>query len=289
MINVLVTGSNGQLGSEIRERELLNPDLSFTFVDIEELNLIDFIAVDDFFKNNTFDFCINCAAYTAVDKAEEETELAMLVNHKAVENLAKVCTNHNVFLIQLSTDYIFDGTNFRPYVETDPPSPNSVYGTSKLKGEEAVTTFAKKWIILRTSWLYSFYGHNFVKTILRYGKERDQLKVVFDQVGTPTNAGELAESILEIIQQPIKNQKNQIYHFSNHGVCSWYDFAKAIIELADIKCDVIPIESKDFPSKANRPFYSVLNKAKIINDFNIEIPQWRDSLKSVIQKIVDKD
>lgn len=288
MINVLVTGSKGQLGSEIRERESLNPDLSFTFIDIEELDLTDFVAVDDFFRNNTFNFCINCAAYTAVDKAEEEVELAMLVNYKAVENLAKVCTKRDVFLIQLSTDYIFDGTNFCPYVETDQPSPDSVYGTSKLKGEEAVITFAKKWIILRTSWLYSYYGHNFVKTILRYGKERDQLKVVFDQVGTPTNAGDLAESILEIIQKPLDIQ-NQVYHFSNQGVCSWYDFAKAIIELAEINCNVIPIESKDFPSIANRPFYSVLNKTKIIDDFNIEIPQWRDSLKSVIQKLVDKD
>lgn len=288
MIKILVTGSNGQLGSEIRERESLNPDLHFTFVDIDELDLTDFKAVEKYFASKPFDFCINCAAYTNVDKAEDETDLAMLVNHTAVENLAKVCTKNDVFLIHISTDYIFDGTNFRPYTETDPPSPDSVYGSSKLKSEEAVIAFAEKWTIIRTSWLYSFYGHNFVKTILRYGQERNELKVVFDQVGTPTNAGDLATCILKIIKNTSEKKNKQIYHFSNHGVCSWFDFAKAIIELSGISCEVIPIESKDFPAKVNRPFYSVLNKAKISADFGIEIPHWRDSLKKVIKKIVDK-
>jgi dTDP-4-dehydrorhamnose reductase len=223
-----------------------------------------------------------------VDKAEDEAELAFLVNHQAVENLAKACTKEHVFLVHISTDYIFDGTNYKPYSESDPPSPNSVYGHSKLKGEEAVIELAENWSIIRTSWLYSFYGHNFVKTIMRYGNERDVLKVVNDQIGTPTNAGDLAQSILEMIAKPLPEQNHQIYHFSNEGVTSWYDFAKAIIEESEINCKVVPIESKDFPAKANRPFYSVLNKARISTDYGFEIPHWRDSLKTVLKKLIDK-
>lgn len=287
MIQVLVTGSNGQLGSEIRERSASFPDFKFTFIDINELDLTDFEAVNNFFNRNNFDVCINCAAYTAVDKAEDEQELVFLVNYKAVENLAKTSTKEKVFLIHISTDYVFDGTNYMPYTEQDPPSPDSVYGHSKLKGEEAVSKFAENLIIIRTSWLYSFYGHNFVKTILKYGKERDELKVVTDQVGTPTNAGDLAQTILEIISNPSIKKNKQIYHFSNEGVTSWYDFAKAIVEESGINCKVTPIESKDYPARANRPFYSVLNKAKISADFNLEIAHWRDSLKTVLKRLAE--
>jgi len=285
MVNVLVTGSKGQLGSELKERERDFPGLSFTFVDIDELDLTDFQNVEKFLSENAFDYCINCAAYTAVDKAEDETELAFRINHQAVENLAKVCSENDIFLIHLSTDYIFDGKNHKPYTETDVPSPNSVYGHSKLKSEEAVISFAKKWIIIRTSWLYSVYGHNFVKTILHHAKSKDELKVVSDQVGTPTNAADLAEFILQMI--PLSDKfTGEIYHFSNQGVCSWYDFAKAIVEEKAINSKIIPIESKDFPAKANRPFYSVLNKSKICRDFGFEIPDWRDSLKIVLKKLV---
>jgi len=285
MVKVLVTGSKGQLGSELKERERDFPDLRFTFVDIDELDLTHFPNVEKFISENEFDYCINCAAYTAVDKAEDETELAFRVNYKAVENLAKICSENDIFLIHLSTDYVFDGKNYKPYTETDVPSPNSVYGHSKLKSEEAVISFAKKWIIIRTSWLYSIYGHNFVKTILHHAKNKDELKVVSDQIGTPSNAADLAEFILRMI--PLSEKfTGEIYHFSNQGVCSWYDFAKAIVEGKAINCKIIPIESKDFPAKANRPFYSVLNKTKISRDFGFEIPDWRDSLKNVLKKLV---
>lgn len=287
MINILVTGSNGQLGSEIRDIVSYYPGYQFYFTDIEELDLTEFAAVRKFFTKNKINCCINCAAYTAVDKAEDEEKLALKINQSAVENLAKTCSENNATLIHLSTDYIFNGKNHKPYLESDIPSPNSVYGESKLKGEQAVRRFASDWIIIRTSWLYSAYGHNFVKTIKRLGDERDELNVVDDQVGTPTYAGDLAETILTIFGKLSDEIYNQVYHFSNEGVVSWYDFAKAIIEECGYDCKVMPIESKDFPAKANRPFYSVLSKTKIKKDFNIEIPYWKDSLKVVLDKLKD--
>jgi len=285
MKNVLVTGSNGQLGSEIRERALNFPQYQFTFADIEELDLTNSEAVNAFFKEHKFDSCINCAAYTAVDNAEDDRELALLVNFDAVKNLAEACSSHNTFLVHISTDYVFDGTNYKPYEETDPPSPNSYYGLTKLKGEEAVFSMSDHAVIIRTSWLYSAYGNNFVKTMLRLGKTNEQIGVVADQVGTPTYAGDLADTILTILKKYDGKAVNEIYHFSNEGAISWYDFSKAIMAESGLNCKVNPIESKDFPAKANRPFYSVLNKAKIKTDFNITIPYWLDSLKTVLEKL----
>ncbi len=285
MKKILVTGSNGQLGSEIRKLEKNFPGFQFVFTDIAELDLLDFAAVDEFVSKENISICLNCAAYTAVDKAEDEEKLALKVNVDAVANLAYVCERNNGFLIHISTDYVFNGEGFRPYIETDQTSPNSVYGWSKLKGEEAVFQNTSRAIIIRTSWLCSSFGNNFVKTMLRLGKERSELGVVFDQVGTPTFAADLAKAMLIIAQKTDLKPTREIYHFSNEGAVSWYDFAKAIMEEAGLNCKVNPIESKDFPTKASRPFYSVLNKAKIKREFNIDIPYWRDSLRKVIKEI----
>ena len=285
MRKILVTGSNGQLGSEIRKLEKDFPEFQFVFTDIEELNLIDSTAVEEFVSKQEFSFCLNCAAYTAVDKAEDEEELAMKINVDAVANLAKVCEQNKVFLIHISTDYVFNGEAYRPYIETDETAPNSVYGWSKLKGEDAVLKNSSRAVIIRTSWLCSAFGNNFVKTMLRLGKERDELGVVFDQVGTPTFAADLAKVMLILAQQTDLKPNQEIYHFSNEGAVSWYDFAKAIMEEAGLNCKVNPIESKDFPTKAKRPFYSVLNKAKIKKDYQVEIPYWRDSLRKVVYQI----
>ncbi len=285
MKNILITGSNGQLGSEIKDRSANYPQFNFFFTDIDELDLTDREAVMHFFKQNNINACINCAAYTAVDKAEDDRELALLVNSEAVKILSQVCSEHDAFLVHISTDYVFDGRNYKPYNETDPPSPDSYYGLTKLKGEEAVFAFCNKAVIVRTSWLYSAYGNNFVKTMIRLGREKEAIGVVADQVGTPTYAGDLARALLEIISKYDGAVVNEIYHFSNEGAISWYDFAKTIMQEANLNCKVNPIESKDFQAKANRPFYSVLNKAKIKNDFKIEIPYWLDSLKYVIKKL----
>ena len=281
MLNILVTGSNGQLGSEIKVLESKYSNYNFIFTDIAELDLTKADDVDKFIKNNKVNCCINCAAYTAVDKAEDEQDLALLVNAMAVENLAKACEKAKARLIHVSTDYVFDGSNHMPYVETDEPFPNSFYGVSKLQGEKAVTDNISDYAIVRTSWLYSSFGNNFVKTMIRLGKERDELGVVVDQVGTPTYAADLADALLTMVKSEIVG----IYHYSNQGVISWYDFAKAIMDIGKINCKVNAIESKDFPAKANRPFYSVLNKAKIATDFNIQIPYWLDSLKIMIKKL----
>ncbi|NQU33532.1 MAG: dTDP-4-dehydrorhamnose reductase [Bacteroidetes bacterium] len=285
MNNILVTGSNGQLGSEIRVLSSQFPQYNFIFTDVDELNLADADAVDTFFNSNDVSVCINCAAYTAVDKAEDDQELAMLINYKAVENIAGVCNRNNSLLIHISTDYVFNGRNFKPYEEVDPPAPDSYYGLTKLKGEEAVLGLSKKAVIIRTSWLYSSFGNNFVKTMIRLGNDRDELGVVADQVGTPTYAADLASAIMSIITKVEDNVIKEIYHYSNEGVISWYDFAKVIMAHQNINCNVIAIESKDFPAKAPRPFYSVLNKAKIKSDFQIEVPYWMDSLKIMISKL----
>ncbi len=285
MKKILVTGSNGQLGSEIRQLEKQYPAFTFTYTDVDELDLTDEKAVDNFLKNGQFDFCINCAAYTAVDKAEDDRGLARLINATAVEYLTKACATHHTFLVHISTDYVFDGTNYRPYVETDPPSPNSFYGLTKREGEEAVEKFTDKCLIIRTSWLYSSFGNNFVKTMLRLGKEREELGVVVDQIGTPTYAGDLARAILDILCSKKIKERVNIYHYSNEGVISWYDFAQAIIRESGTDCKINAIESKDFPAKANRPFYSVLNKAKIKKDFGLEVPYWLESLKLVLEQL----
>ncbi len=285
MSNILVTGSNGQLGSEIRAIAKDYPQFNFVFTDVDELDLTSFSAVEKTFKGGNFYACINCAAYTAVDKAEDDQELAMLINFIAVENLATICQANNTFLVHVSTDYVFSGLHYKPYEETDPVSPDSYYGLTKLKGEEAALSICDKAAILRTSWLYSSFGNNFVKTMMRLGKERDELGVVVDQVGTPTYAADLAQAIISIIIKNGNKNIKQVYHYSNEGVISWYDFAKAIMHHGNIDCKVNAIESKDFPAKANRPFYSVLNKAKIKHDFKIEIPYWQDSLKKMLTKL----
>ena len=284
-MNILITGSNGQLGSEIRAIASQFSNYIFFFTDIAELDLSNYKQVKSYFISNKISVCINCAAYTAVDKAEDEQDIAMLVNCDVVGNLAKVCSNNNALLIHVSTDYVFDGTHYKPYEETDPTAPNSYYGLTKLKGEEAVFANTDKAVVIRTSWLYSSYGNNFVKTMIRLGKDRDELGVVVDQIGTPTHAADLAMAIMKIVQKNGNNNIKEIYHYSNEGVISWYDFAIAIMKEANISCRVNAIESKDFPAKANRPFYSVLNKAKLKNDFQIEVPYWLDSLKVMIKQI----
>ncbi|MBT6671947.1 MAG: dTDP-4-dehydrorhamnose reductase [Lentimicrobiaceae bacterium] len=284
MKNILITGSNGQLGSEIREISDQYENYNFIFTDVEELDLTISEDIVSFFTDNKIDACINCAAYTAVDKAEDEVELAMLVNSTAVENLSKVCKNNGTLLFHISTDYVFNGKHFMPYVETDTVSPDSQYGLSKLKGEEAVMLNCDKAIIVRTSWLYSSHGNNFVKTLIKLGNERDQLSVVSDQVGTPTYAADLAEAIMVMIASFDETKPKEIYHFSNEGVISWYDFGKAIMKLSDIECAINPIDSKDYPSKANRPFYSVLSKSKIKKHYGVNVPYWEDSLRRMIIK-----
>lgn len=285
MKKVLVTGSKGQLGSEIRDLSPEYPGFQFEFIDIDELDLTNTDAVNDFFAQKNYAFCINCSAYTAVDKAEDEQEKALAVNFTAVKNLSHILAGKKTFLVHISTDYVFDGENHKPYLETDPTAPRSVYGSSKLKGEEAVLESQVNAIIIRTSWLYSGYGNNFVKTILRLAAERDTLTIVADQVGTPTYAGDLAKAILEIIGSKNLKPGKQVYHFSNEGVTSWFDFARAIVDESGFDCKITPIETKDFPTKASRPFYSVLNKRKIKQDFNIRIPYWRDSLSVVLNKL----
>ncbi len=272
----LVTGANGQLGNELK----LQLQDKAVYVDKDELDITDAEAVKSFVSSHNFDAIINCAAYTAVDKAESDEKLAELINVEGPKNLAAT----GVPLIHISTDYVFDGTNCRPYVETDEPNPQSVYGRTKLAGEKAVLDNAQTAVIIRTAWLYSTFGNNFVKTMQRLGKERDSLKVVFDQVGTPTYAADLANAIVVILSQ-LKPGMKEIYHFSNEGVCSWYDFALAVMAQSDIDCEVLPIESKDYPTPAHRPSYSVLNKAKIKKDFNLKINNWAVSLAECVEKM----
>ncbi len=281
MKNILVTGSYGQLGSDISSLSKKYPELNFFFTDVDTLDISKKEDILSFCTKNNINYLINCAAYTAVDKAEEETELNNLINASAPLYLSEVSKTLNIKLIHISTDYVFDGNNFKPYVETDKTNPNSVYGKAKLKGEENSLKNPQT-IIIRTSWLYSSYGKNFVKTMLNLSKTRDEISVVFDQIGTPTYSADLAQTIIAIINN---NFIPGIYNFSNEGVASWYDFAKQIFEYSDISCKVYPIESKDFPTPAKRPFYSVLNKTKIKDTFNIEIPNWTDSLKVCLSKI----
>lgn len=287
-MKILVTGANGQLGSEIRKRSARFSGLEFVFTDINELDITNFEAVDTFCQQEKPDFLVNCAAYTAVDVAETDEELAELLNTKVPAYLGKIGKQHNCKVIHISTDYVFDGANCQPYVETDLVDPDSVYGKTKLNGEIALLKEDASSIIIRTSWLYSASGNNFVKTMIRLGLERDELKVVYDQVGTPTYAGDLASAILTIISKTANDEhcwKAGIYHYSNEGVCSWYDFAKAIHEMYGISCNVHPIGTDEYPTPAKRPAYTVLNKSKIKRIFGIGIPYWRDSLKGCIQEL----
>ncbi len=279
---ILVTGANGQLGSEIK---YLSPSVNsnFLFTDIEELDITCPDDVKAFFSSQNIDFVVNCAAYTAVDKAEEEKEQADLINHKAAQNLAKVSKEFKAKLIHISTDFVFDGNSSIPYTETDKTNPLSVYGRTKLAGEKTVLKDGGELIILRTSWLYSSYGNNFVKTMIRLTKERDSLGIVSDQIGTPTYARDLAETILFIINS--ENFQPGIYHYSNEGTASWYDFAQAIVEMAGIKCHIYPIKTSQYPTPAKRPQYSLLNRAKIKSVYNIDILDWKKSLEFCIKII----
>jgi dTDP-4-dehydrorhamnose reductase len=284
-MNILVTGSNGQLGSELRALEKEYNKLNFFFTDVNELDITDGDKVAKFIKSNKIDTLINCAAYTAVDKAESEKSQAMLLNATAVKNIAHACANANALLIHISTDYVFDGKNFKAYTENDTASPKSIYGKTKLDGEIEVIFNAKRALIFRTSWLYSSYGNNFVKAILNKAAKEKELKVVYDQIGTPTYAGDLAKAILEIIPNVKSKIRTEIYNYSNEGVCSWYDFAKAIAEIKKIECNIKPIPTKEYPTEAFRPLFTVLDKTRVKKDFNITIPHWRDSLNICLSKI----
>ena len=287
-MKILVTGSNGQLGSELKNLSINYPEWQFFFTDIDDLDLTDENSVRDYFQRNKPDFTVNCAAYTAVDKAESDRDNAVAVNSLAPRILAKSAKITRSKLIHISTDYVFDGESFIPYSEENKLNPKSVYGETKLLGEQYCFVENPETVVIRTSWLYSVYGNNFVKTMLLLGKERGSLNVVFDQVGTPTNAADLALSILEVISLSEKDPNffiPGIYHYSNEGVASWYDFAKAIFEISGVKCTVNPVLSDQFPTSAKRPNYSVLDKTKIKKTFQIAIPYWKDSLVSCIKSL----
>ena len=287
MHNVLVTGSKGQLGSELQQFSHLYP-YNFYFTDRESLDITDREAMTAFVQDNAIDTIINAAAYTAVDRAEEDKENADRVNHLAVKYLAQIAKKFNIKLIHISTDYVFDGKNYKPYTEDDTTNPNGVYGATKLAGEKVLVQInPKNSIIIRTSWVYSSFGGNFVKTMLSLGQERETLNVIFDQVGTPTYAKDLAQAILEIIPK-VENKNVEIYNYSNEGVLSWYDFAKEIMRMAKLECHIIPIETKMYPTPAQRPHYSLLNKAKIKDTYNIEIPYWKDSLEVCIKTLKER-
>ena len=284
MYNILVTGAKGQLGSELQYLSLLYPGYYFIFTDQEDLDIIDHKAVQEFIATKSFWAIINCAAYTAVDKAENEIALANAINNLALENLATIAKAKAIKLVHISTDYVFDGRANKPYIETDVPNPQSVYGKTKLEGEKALQKInPPNSIIIRTSWLYSSYGNNFVKTMLRLAREKNEISIIVDQKGTPTYANDLAKTILEILPK-IKNTDVEIYHYSNEGISSWYDFAKAIFALKKMSITVDPIKSAEFPTPAKRPYYSVLNKRKIKEAFQLKIPSWEDSLARCLQK-----
>ncbi len=292
--NILITGANGQLGREFRSlvanQERFETADHYFFTDRETLDITDKEAIEDFVKENDIDVIVNCAAYTAVDRAEEEEELAFKINRDAVRNLAEIAKKYDIRLIHISTDYVFDGTSHTPLCENDPVNPQGIYAKSKLEGEKAIQEIAPKGaVIIRTSWIYSSMGHNFVKTMLRVGSEREEVRVVCDQIGTPTYARDLARAILSIIDTDVENDEVKVYHYSNEGNCSWYDFAQAIFEIAQVDCRVTPISTSEYPTPAKRPPYSVLSKDKIKKEFGLDIPYWRDSLKSCISLLDFKE
>ena len=282
-MNILITGCNGQLGNEIQLLEKDCPQHVWFNTDVQELDISNQLAVEQFVAENKIDGIVNCAAYTAVDKAEDNKELCTTLNMVAPAYLAAAVEKRGGWMIQISTDYVFDGTKHTPYVESDTPSPDSVYGSTKLAGELGVSKFCKKTVIIRTAWLYSTFGNNFVKTMIRLGKEKPELGVIFDQIGTPTYARDLAVVIMTIINKGIIPG---VYHFTNEGVISWYDFTKAIHRIAGITtCHVRPLHTAEYPTPAHRPHYSVLDKTKIKKTYGIEIPYWEESLKDCIEKL----
>lgn len=284
-MNILITGCNGQLGNEMQVLQKQHPRHTFFNTDVQELDITDADAIGRFVADNAIDGIVNCAAYTAVDKAESNEELCRLLNAVAPGYLAEAIADRGGWMIQVSTDYVFDGTNHRPYVETDPVCPNSVYGRTKLEGERRVSKLCPNSMIIRTAWLYSTYGANFVKTMMRLGREKEQLGVIFDQVGTPTYARDLAVAIFAAVEKGIVPG---IYHFSDEGVISWYDFTKAIHRLAHIGgCQVRPLLTSEYPTPASRPHYSVLDKSKIKQTYGLEIPYWEESLAECIKKLTE--
>ena len=281
--NVLITGCNGQLGNEMQLLAKENAQYTYFFTDVEELDITDENAVDEFVSKNEIDCIVNCAAYTAVDKAEENETFCNVLNNVAPGYLAKAVGQRGGCMVQVSTDYVFDGTNHTPYTEDEPTCPNSVYGRTKLAGEQSVMAACKNAMVIRTAWLYSTFGNNFVKTMIRLGKEKQELGVIFDQVGTPTYARDLAVAIFAAIN---KGVVPGIYHFSNEGVISWYDFTKAIHRIAGINsCKVRPLHTSEYPTPAARPHYSVLDKTKIKAAYGIEIPYWEESLKECVEAL----
>lgn len=286
MNHILVTGSNGQLGKALNKLDTLNSSFKFFFTCKDRLDITNTLEVKIFCLHNKIDTIINCAAYTAVDKAEDAISEADLINHTAVQGLAQIAKEHNIKLIHISTDYVFDGKNYKPYNEEDLTNPQSIYGKSKLAGEEAIVEInPSNSIIIRTSWMFSEFGDNFVKTIFQKSQENKFLNVIFDQIGTPTYAYDLARTILHLIPY-IKNTNVEVFHFSNEGVTSWYDIATIITKLAKISCTILPIESREYPSRILRPHYSLLNKNKIKKEYNLSIPYWQDSLSLCIKTLI---
>ncbi|MEZ4953499.1 MAG: dTDP-4-dehydrorhamnose reductase [Saprospiraceae bacterium] len=283
--SILVTGSKGQVGQELKVLSENYNSFSFTYIDVDDLDITDVLAVNLFFKKNKFDYCINCAAYTAVDKAEEFEDVAYKVNTLGVKNILESCQLNDCKLIQLSTDYVYHNNQNTPFKEDDETNPQGVYARTKLEGDHIA--LAGGGMVIRTSWVYSSFGNNFVKTMLRLGTDRAELGVIFDQIGTPTYARDLAKAILNIIEKFANKEVGldifpSVYHFSNEGVASWYDFAMAIFEMSNISVKVNAIETKDFPTAAKRPPFSVLNKNKIKETFGVKVPYWRTSLKSCL-------
>lgn len=282
MKNILITGANGQLGNEIRWMSKDFDSYDYFFTDVQELDITNKEAVLSFVQENKIDCIVNCAAFTAVDKAEENPELCDKLNHIAPAYLAEAAESNHAMLVQISTDYVFDGTQHIPYIESDSTCPVSVYGRTKLAGEKAALERCSRTVIIRTAWLYSTFGNNFVKTMIRLGKEKEQLGVVFDQIGTPTYAHDLAYAIFAAMERNVSG----LFHFSNEGITSWYDFTKTIHRIAGISsCKVLPLHTDEYPTLATRPYYSVLDKTKIKKTLNIEIPYWEDSLVSCINKL----
>ena len=283
-MNILITGCNGQLGNEMQLLEKENPQHQYFNTDVAQLDITNPEAIEEFVSDNAIDIIVNCAAFTAVDKAESSQELCHLLNAKAPEYLAAAVAKRGGYLVQVSTDYVFDGTNHTPYTEDEATCPNSVYGSTKLEGEKLAMAACANTMIIRTAWLYSTFGNNFVKTMIRLGQEKPELGVICDQIGTPTYAGDLAAAIMAAINHGIVPG---IYHFSNEGVISWYDFTKAIHRIAGItSCHVKPLHTAEYPTPAARPHYSVLDKTKIKQTYGIEIPYWEESLEKCVAKLL---
>ena len=282
-MKIVVTGANGQLGRSIRRLSVEHRELDFIFTDIDSLDIGNRDAVLAFAETHPVDFIVNCAAYTAVDKAEEEEEQCRRINTDAVAYLGEAAQHIGARILHVSTDYVFGGDSYMPYRESDPVSPTSVYGRTKLAGEKALSAVCPDAIIVRTAWLYSEYGHNFMKTMLRLGAERPEIRVVNDQIGSPTYAGDLAEAILSLLEKERQGEQNSgIYQYTNEGVCSWYDFAHSIIRIAGLPAKVIPIPTREYPTVAKRPAYSVLSKEKIKREYHWVIPHWEDSLRKCL-------